>query len=206
MTHALYNSDLSFNTYSDIIFHVAAALVILHNRYGWVIPITLVAALNRETSGLIPIMLLTYDMWKCRGWPEKGTIVIALIALAFYAGAFVALRAVFGWRPMTVGYNSQPGLDALIYNISHWRVYMQLLLVMGILPFMAIFRYRQWPYSLRAFFWAIIPISIPIHLFLAIIVESRYFLVPLALIFIPGTLFGVVSRNERVLEPNTTPA
>jgi len=198
MTHALYNSDLSFNTYSDIIFCLIAGILILHYQYGWIIPITAVAALNRETSGLIPLMLLAHRAWERQGWPEKRVIVIAGIALTLYACVFFGLRLIYGWRPMTVGYDSHAGIEALVYNISHWRVYVQFFLVMGILPFMALSSYRQWPCSLRAFFWGILPISIPIHLFLAIIVESRYFLVPLVLIFVPGTLFGIVCRENRV--------
>jgi hypothetical protein len=122
--------------------------------------------------------------------------VTAGLALVLYAIIFVGLRLVCGWRPMTVGYDTQPGMGAFLYNITHWRVYVQFVAVMGILPFMALFSYRQWPYSIRAFFWAILPISVPIHLFLAIMVESRYFLVPLALIFIPGALFGLVDQDH----------
>src|SRR5262249_40146241 len=70
MTHALYDSDLQFNTYSDIIFYLAAGLIILLDRYAWLIPITGLAALNRETSGLIPFMLIAYGLWtKSRNQP-----------------------------------------------------------------------------------------------------------------------------------------
>ena len=42
MTHSLYDSDLQFSTYSDIIFYLAAGLIILRgsirlaNSYYWI--------------------------------------------------------------------------------------------------------------------------------------------------------------------------
>jgi hypothetical protein len=52
MTHSNYNSDLQLNTYSDIIFYLLAAIAILNKEYVWIFLITLLAAFNRETSGV----------------------------------------------------------------------------------------------------------------------------------------------------------
>ncbi len=62
MTHMLYDSDLQFNTYADATFYVIAALLILNRRYLWLVPLTALAALNRETSILIPAMFIAAEI------------------------------------------------------------------------------------------------------------------------------------------------
>src|SRR5437867_3550719 len=58
MTHAGYNSDLQFNTYSDIIFYLAAALLLIRGKSLWIPAVSVLAALNRETGLLIPLLAL----------------------------------------------------------------------------------------------------------------------------------------------------
>ena len=198
MTHSLYDSDLAFNTYSDVIFYLAAALSILYHRYIWVISITVFAALNRETSGLIPLLLVSYG-WYTHGEKKsiRGSIQIAIIAWTLYAVCFVGLRIFFGQRELVLGYGHGPGFDYLLYNITRHITYVQLFATFGMLPFMSLISFPRWPPSLKAFFWAIVPVWLLIHPFVGIIAETRYFLVPLTLVFIPGALFRVVNCNRR---------
>ncbi len=44
MSYSHYDSDLSFNTFFDVIFYLLAGLCILHGRLVWILPITFVAA------------------------------------------------------------------------------------------------------------------------------------------------------------------
>ena len=197
MTHSLYDSDLAFNTYSDVIFYLAAAVSILNHRYIWVILITVFAALNRETSGLIPLLLISY-VWYAHS--EKQTlryaIQIAIVAWTLYAICFVGLRMFFGVRELALGYGHGPGFDYFHYNVTRYITYVQLFATLGVLPFLSLISFPRWPASLKAFFWAIVPIWLLIHPFVGIIAETRYFLVPLALVFIPGALFRFVSCNR----------
>jgi len=197
MTHALYNSDLAFNTYSEVIFYLAAPLVIMSGRYFWIIPITAFAAVNRETCGLIPVMLLVYDAWQRQTWPAKKTMVIAAVSLVLFAAAFIGLRLIFGVAPGIIPdnevYGAKAGISSLIHNLTSWRVHANFFLVVGILPFLALFSYRHWPPALRAFAWGFLPIWTAIHIYLSPLDESRYFMFPLVLFFVPGTLFGLVA-------------
>ena len=192
MTHSLWDSDLQFNTYSDIIFYLAAALIILRGQYAWLIPLTGLAALNRETSGLIPFMLIAYSLLtKFRNKSQKMTIMIAAISCGLYAIIFFTLRHVYGEQRLLLAYGNQLGVETFVYNISRYITWVQLFATMGILPVMAIFSFQQWPGGLRAFFWAIVPIWFVVHPFVSIMAETRLFLVPFTLIFVPGALFGV---------------
>ena len=192
MTHGLYDSDLQFNTYSDVIFYLAAGLIILLGQCAWLIPITGLAALNRETSGLIPLMLIAYTLWtNSRNKPRKIALMIAAVSCGLYGIIFFSLRHAYGEQPLIVHNGVQLGREFFVYNISQYETWVQLFGTMGILPLMAIFSFRQWPDGLRAFFWAIVPIWFLVHPFVSIMAETRLFLVPFALIFVPGALFGI---------------
>ena len=56
--NGFYDNDLSFNTYFDVIFYLTAVLLILKRRYSFVALLMIPAALNRETSGVIPVLML----------------------------------------------------------------------------------------------------------------------------------------------------
>ena len=73
---------------------------------------------------------------------------------------------------------------------------MYLLATMGIIPFLALFSYRKWPHELKVFFWLIVPVWFLVHLFASTMAETRLFLVPYALIFIPGALFGLPRKTR----------
>ena len=70
MTYSLFHSDLSFNTYADVFFYLVAGCVVLAGWSNWwLVPIGLLAALNRETSLFIsffPLASLVAN--KGRGW------------------------------------------------------------------------------------------------------------------------------------------
>src|SRR5262249_43587237 len=169
MTQSLYNSDLAFSTYSDIIFYLAAGLVILHNRAAWIIPIVGLAALNRETSGLIPFMLVLHCLYiKPDKNALKRDIVIGTVALGLYTFVFFSLRYAYGVdRRLMSPQGIHLGFEFFAHNFFHYITYVQLFATLGILPILAIFAARQWPRSLHAFFWAIVPIWLSFHPFMS---------------------------------------
>ena len=203
ITHANYDSDLQFSTYFDIIFYLLAGLAILGNKPLWIIPIALFAALNRENSGLIPFML--FASYLPVGWgklrfsertrPPTKIILIAAISLTLYAVIFFSLRFILGPRPVLFPYGHS-GLDLLRYNLFRWITWVQLFGTLGIIPILAMMSFRQWPPQLRAFFWVIVPIWFLVLMFLTAAAESRGFLVPQALVFIPGALFLLAHSKE----------
>jgi len=206
MSHAFYNSDLSFNTYSDIICYLAAGLLILHERPVWIIPLTAIAALNRETSGLIPFLLLA-EYWRIHRQekklhpsffptePEK-TLVIAGIALLVYATIFIGLRLVLGFRPLVLPPgNYRPGIEIFLYNVCRVQTWIHLFATVGILPALALLSFRRWPAVLQYFFWILVPAWLSIHILASLLAETRLILTPYALIFVPGAVWGA-SHHE----------
>lgn len=193
MCHALYDGDLTFNTYTDLSIFLTAGLLILNHRYAWIIPLMIIAPFNRETSGCIPFMLL-FAAWNPGERPRVSRPVLAtvLAGLLLWAAIVGGMRLVFGVRPYIVPTaGKSPILPLLIFNLTWWRTWVFLFATLGLLPMFAIASRRAWPIPLRRFFWAVAPIWFPAHFCLAHAPETRLFLVPQVLLFIPGALLGI---------------
>ena len=188
ISNSYFDSDLAFNTFFDIIFYLLAGLCILKGKYIWIVPITLLAALNRETSGLIPFLLLVSVFMLHKGSLRK-VIPVFIVAFAVYVAIFVGLRLFYGKQELVVQYDLYPGLKLFAYNLFRSETWRQLIGTLSIIPIVALIGYKKWPLQLRIFFWAIVPIWFLVHAFTAIMAETRLFLVPQAMVFIPGALY-----------------
>ena len=101
MTHALYDSDLQFSTYSDLVSYLVAFLLITRQRVAAYPIIASLGALNRESSGLVPVMLLATCFTSY--WPRDRRVkilVLALVSLALYAVTLVVIRASYAPQPL----------------------------------------------------------------------------------------------------------
>lgn len=207
MTQSNYQSDLSFSTYLDIFLYLCAGSVILINKPLWIIPITAAGALNRETSGLIPFMLMasyfSVGSGKLRFFevtrPRIKIITVATISLILYLIIIFGLRIVIGPRPF---FNpGDLGFGMVMYNLFSVNTWVQLFGMMGILPILALMSFKKWPQTLKVFFWVIIPIWSLINMFGGIMAESRLFLLPQTLVVIPGALFLLTQDTTLKHEP-----
>jgi len=195
MMHCLYDSDLSFNTYSDVIFYLLAAVLIMSGKYWWIIPTMFLATLNRETSVFIPGMLLVYGLYsESRHELRSKIIPITVASYVVFLTVFLGLRHIYAPQLQLTPYGHALGLDVFMYNVSRPVTWLQVTSALGILPIMALYSIRRWPVSLKSYFWAVVPVSFVAHWFFSITAEARLFLVPFALAFIPGALFGIPDR------------
>jgi hypothetical protein len=191
MSYSYYQSDLEFNTFFDVIFYLLAGLCILQGKFVWIIPITLFAALNRETSGLIPFLLLSVSVFALPKGSWRKVIPIFVASGVIYVVIFVGLRLFYGPRPLYLPYYHTFGLDLLQYNLFRSITWQQLIATLSIIPIIAIIGYHYWPLKLRVFFWVIVPIWFMVHAFAAVMAEARIFLVPQAMVFVPGALLSI---------------
>ena len=188
VSYSLYDSDLEFNTFFDLLFYLLAGLAIISNRSVWILPITALAALNRETSGLIPFMYLAVALVTAPKTSRKRAAFLAGLSLGVYLLVFFGLRIAYGDQTLLVPYGHSPGIPLLRYNVLRATTWWQLMATLGLVPFLALFGYRKWPVPLRVFFWVVAPAWFAIHLVAAVMAETRVLLVPQALVFIPGAL------------------
>ena len=197
MSYSLYNSDLSFNVFFDLAFYLIAAVLILNRHYIWILPLMVVAAFNRETSALIPIMMLAHAYFDADNPARfRSAVSIALAGLAVYALIFIGLRIHYGPQVFLTADGYYPGLGLLLLNLKRIVTWEQLLIAFGIIPVLSVLAYRQWARSLKIFFWTVVPLWLAVHFFAALVAETRLLLVPFALIFIPGALLGIVNDGH----------
>jgi hypothetical protein len=194
MTYANYDSDLQFNTYFDIIFYLLAGLIVLAKKPLWLIPLMVFAALNRETSGLIPFLALALVLPWGQATEKRKVLLPAAISLAIFAVVFVSLRLIYPHQTLSVPHGQHMGLELLRYNLFRAITWIQLFATLGIIPVLALLAYKKWPQPLTVFFWVVVPLWLLIHPITSVMAESRVFLVPQVLIFIPGALFLLKSE------------
>ncbi|HET6846806.1 MAG TPA: hypothetical protein VFH29_08215, partial [Anaerolineales bacterium] len=100
MSLSLYNSDLSFSVFFDVAFYLLAAIFMLQERPWWIALLMLPAALNRETSLLIPAMLATDAYFRHGPGPaRRHALMAAATALLLYLIVFIGLRVYYGPQP-----------------------------------------------------------------------------------------------------------
>ena len=208
ISYAGYGSGLAFSTYFDILFYLIAGWLILSGRAILVLPLVAIAALNRETSGLMPLMLAAtaWGISRDARDVDKKQVVIALVALIIFIVLYGLLRGFLGSRELMTPYGQQLGLELFIYNLTSRHTYFSYIAVFSVLPFLAVFFWARWPIVLKRFFWVIVPIWLGVHLFLGVIAEARLLLVPYALVFLPAVLLVVQGEARKPTEDSNLPS
>ena len=98
MLHVFHESDLSYNTYFDVIFYLLAGILILNARYGWVPVLMIAAALNRETSAMIPVLLMIWG-WLGRSNNRMKALISGVIGIFVWMLIFAALHLYYPNAP-----------------------------------------------------------------------------------------------------------
>jgi hypothetical protein len=199
MANAFYDSDLSFNTYFDVLAYLLAGLLLFARRYWATVPLTLLAALNRETSGLIPLMIAAAILQEN---PRGGfrRLLPAAAAATVFALVLLGVRMLYPGHPLYVPYDNPLGLRLMQYNVTRSFTLQQLTGTLGMAPIFAALALPGGPRLWRLWFLLIVPIWFAVHAVGGVMAETRLFLTPQALVFIPGLLFLI----ERLANLKTT--
>jgi hypothetical protein len=191
MSQGVYDSDLTFNTYFDLLFYLIAVILLLTEKYLWLLPLMVLAAFNRETCGLMIILLPAYIIFYKPQQKKDPRVYIATLGMAIlYTTIFFGLRSYFGEQEFLTAFGNFPGKRTLYFNVVNLFSWQRILITVGLIPFLAVFSYPKWIKPLKIFFWVIVPVWGTIHFLASVVAETRLFLVPLAVIFIPAILFG----------------
>jgi len=189
MLHVFHESDLSFNTYFDVIFYLLAGILILNRKYAWVPVLMVAAALNRETSAMIPVLLIIWA-WLGRPSDRAKALISGLMSLFVWVLIFTALHLYYPNAPIfnKITGNISPGWELLRYNLSVPQMPILLFQTLGFSPLVAVITQRYWHLFVRICFLSLVPVWILVHAFGGVWAETRIFLVLLAVVFIPATL------------------
>jgi hypothetical protein len=192
MSNAFYNSHISFDTYSDVVIYLAAALLILDRRYAWVVPLAVIGALNRETSGLVPVMLLVAAVAAGIRTPQgRRAALFGVAALAAFGITTLVLRQVVGPGEVLLPYGRHFGWEVFRFNVTHGVTWDNLFETLTVVPFLALWAWPHWPHPLKVIGLAVAPAWFAIHSVTAVIAETRLLLVPYVLVLVPGALSGL---------------
>ena len=197
MSLSLYNSDLAFSNFFDIAFYLAAASLVMNGRFMWIPPLMVLAAFNRETSLLIPFMMICHVYLQEEGAARvKPAVVSAILSLILFFAIFFGLRNHYVEQQFLTADGYFPGIGLLALNVSRPATWEQLLVTFGVIPMLAVFSYHRLPRVLKTFLWVVAPLWISAHFFSALVAETRLLLVPHALVFIPAALIGMTENTD----------
>lgn len=203
MTHSLFDSDLSFNTYADVFFYLLAGCVVLAEwSLWWLLPIGFLAALNRETSLFISFFpMASLVGTRGRNWRSfMPRIRIAVVCFVVQVVTLGLLRVIIHPATPTWLWGNQPGWPTLRMNLTSLLTFTQLALTLSVLPIALLWNFRELPVWLKGVFWIMVPVWFAVHFLMVYADETRLFLVPAALVFIPAALYP----RDRSPAPNAS--
>jgi len=213
MGNAVIASDLTFNTYFDIIFYLLAALIIVKKRNpAWIIPIVMLSAFNRETSILIPFLFFIsncdFSNFNFKNYksllnflPSKRIWLIAITSFFIFLLIFIGLRIYYGYQPQQV-WKVPAGIQMIRLNLVSAvsvKSYFEMLGLFSVIPIVILLRFRSLPIILRTWFICIVPLWFTAHIYSVVIYQTRLFLVPSIIIFMPMFLF-MIDNNKNIFK------
>jgi hypothetical protein len=196
-TYSGYGTSLSFDTYFNILFYLLAGIIIISRKYVWLILVTVFASINRETSGLIAVILAVSTT---RIGPKPifnwRVLAIAGICMFPFVAEYLGLRLYFGPRKFSDPLGHSMGWDVLRYNLTDRYTYFSAFATFSFLPLLALVQWRKWPEILHSFFWAIVPMWLLIIPLFGKLAEARLLLVPYIIVFLPAAFIVIQGESH----------
>lgn len=203
MGNSVRSSDLSFNTYMDVLIYLLALIVwVKRISTWWLLPIMIFGALNGETCLLIPFLFLFDPEQRDMKLKFNNLLPIGL-ALACFTVIFVAIRLAYGYQPPTI-YYVPAGLAMLKLNLLSGMAryaYMEVLGTISLLPFLALICRREIPDLFKKLFIWMVPVWFAIHYWSVVTWESRLFLVPVVIVLLPIALL-LIEKSSIIKSEN----
>lgn len=215
--NAVNAADLSFNTYTDISLYLIAALIILKKRNPlWLLPVTIMAAFNRETGMLIPAL---YFITQCNftnfkisnplttvGFPKLPVWLLTAVLYVVFLTIFIALRMHFGYREQQT-WKVEAGLPMLQLNLFSavgMKAYLELIGTFAVIPLIILYTFKRYPHILKVWFLFMVPLWFAVHYVSVVAYQTRLFMVPMILIMMPMILWLIEqSIREEAASPSS---
>ena len=127
-----------------------------------------------------------------------GTGIFGLTSLVAFGITVAAVRLIVGPGHLILPFGHHYGWDLFRYNVTRAVTWDNVFRTLTVVPFIALWQLRRWPVALQTFALAVVPVWFAVHLFAAVIAETRLLLVPYVLVFVPGALMGFRAAQEAV--------
>lgn len=180
-------STMSLDRVTDTIFYLVGGLLVT-SGLGLLLPaLMLLAILNRETSGLLPMLLVAKYGRGLLSRSGGPALLACLAAWGVWGVVFFGLRALYQAPPW-----HEPGFGAMFfYSLRHAASGAWFFAMASLTPLLAVVSLRVADGYLRRLFWLIVPVWVFIHFGQARYYEGMMYLAPTTLILIPLLLQGV---------------
>ena len=199
MSHAFWNSDLQFNTYFDLLFYLIFFILYLKRASSLCfVALIAIAALNRETSGLMGLLLIVLSQFdsNLEQTFRKPYAYTGVLSLIIFVSIYIALRNTFPVQTLLGSGAHYPWTWSMVeHNLFRKITYINLFATLSIIPMIALFGVKTWPRMLKIIAIVLVPLWLVVHFIAAVSAETRMFLVPQAIVFIPGFLFVLLKSR-----------
>jgi tetratricopeptide (TPR) repeat protein len=178
----------------NLFFFLVGFVLIVKRKDFWLVPLTIIAMINRETAVLLSLVYLFYR------WDELPAVtVLARSALIFFSGmgTYWLLRHIFAVK------HYYADLYYLGFNLSDTRTYLYALSLFGPLLVLPFYKLSDKPKFFRRAL-LLIPFFLVIHYTMTIMVEPRLWL-PLVPILLGGALWAIVPDELKAAPQNEMP-
>ncbi len=202
MGNAVRDSDLSFNTYTDIIIYLAAAILVLEKwQPAWLVLLAAIGSMNRETAIFVPaIYFVAQCDWQQKKLPEFAVFKWTTLAYVAFGAVFVGIRTYYGAYPAYLSDNqvAVAGLPLLIDNLTSFfsvYTYGEATGSYAVPLIASLYCLRRSTVLLQNIFVLIVPAWFLMHFLYSFAYETRTFLVPILLIFMPIILNEIKQKT-----------
>jgi hypothetical protein len=136
-------------------------------------------------ASAVPLVLRTRE--------GRRVVLLGLGALALFGLTLLVIRKAMGPADLIIPFGQHPGWEVWRYNVGRGQTWDNLFRTVTVVPLLAITQWRHWPQALRVIGLAVAPAWMIIVPILAVVDETRLFLVPYVLVFVPGAVVGLRS-------------
>ncbi len=178
------------DAYTELALYLLAALLVLSRRFRLVVPIAVLAALNRETGVLIPLMpLACVDVSRLRS-PQNLPVYRAVgVGVALFVLVRIGLHLALPSQDQSTRLIP----DELLSGLKIKGAWAYLAIALASVPFIGALGVSVCSPFLRSLFWLVVPVWIATHAWGNFAMTPIAFLVPLGLVIVPSALFLVAA-------------
>jgi Dolichyl-phosphate-mannose-protein mannosyltransferase len=187
-------TNWQLDAYTELILYLLAAIFVLSRRWALVVPVAVLAALNRETGVFIPLMPLA--LMNVRA-PRSLQNLVIYRTVSISLVLFVLIRVVLFFALPSQDTSTRLIPEDLVSSIKMEGPFVYVAIALGTLPFVGALGLPTGSPFLRYLFWLIIPVWMVTHAWGNMVMAPIPFLVPLALVIVPSALFGAAALLQK---------
>ena len=203
--NAIRDSYYPMDNYINIVFYILACFVVFRKiKDYWLPVICIIAAFNRETAILIPLLFFLGRVDFSTLSISKKDVLNTAISSVLFLSVFFGIRLYYGELGPTDSYLSKPGLAMLKLNFLSMhapKTYFEWIGTFSLFPMIAIYYFKNLQPFFKKMLLTLVPIWFAAHLWLVVAWETRIYLIPMLIVLLPAAL-QIIEQKLRIYYQN----